>query len=192
MKTEQTTMIIGDKEIKEALAMTEKLGVDYGLEKKSVLHLRLLAEELFGMLRGIAGNITSEYKIVAEDKKFELHLKSDIKMTEDMREKLISVSSSGKNAAATGFTGKIRVMIAEALLSIKETAPYAVINTASAYSPVWIMSDYKTEVQKNADKDKVAQQAWDELEKSVLAKIANDIKVGVVGNSVEIIIYKAF
>ena len=192
MKTEQTTMIRGENGIKEALAMTEKLGVDYGLERKPVLHLRLLAEELFGMMRGIAGNIASEYKIIAEDRKFELHLKSDIKMTEEVREKLIGVSSSGKNAAAAGFTGKIRVMIAEALLSIREAAPYAVINTASAYSPVWIMSDYKTEVQRNADKDKTAQQAWDELEKSVLAKIADDIKVGVVGNSVEIIIYKEF
>ena len=192
MKTEQTTMIRGEKGVKEALAMTEKLGVDYGLERKPVLHLRLLAEELFGMMRGIAGNITSEYKIIAEDRKFELHLKSDIKMTEEVREKLIGVSSSGKNAAATGFTGKIRVMIAEVLLSIREAAPYAVINTASAYSPVWMMSDYKTEVQRNADKDKTAQQAWDELEKSVLAKIADDIKVGVVGNSVEIIIYKEF
>ena len=190
MKTEQTTIIRGEKGVSEALAMTEKLGADYGLERKSVLHLRLLAEELFGMIRGIAGNIASEYRIIAEDKKFELHLKSDIKMTEEVREKLIGVSSSGKNAAASGFTGKIRVMIAEALLSIREAAPYAVINTASAYSPVWIMSDYKTEVQKNADKDKAAQQAWDELEKSVLAKIADDIKVGVVGNSVEIIIYK--
>ena len=192
MKTEQTTMIRGEKVVKEALAMTDKLGVDYGLERKPVLHLRLLAEELFGMMRGIAGNIASEYKIIAEDRKFELHLKSDIKMTEEVREKLIGVSSSGKNAAATGFTGKIRVMIAEVLLSIREAAPYAVINTASAYSPVWIMSDYKTEVQRNADKDKTAQQAWDELEKSVLAKIADDIKVGVVGNSVEIIIYKSF
>ena len=192
MKTEQTTMIRGDKGVGEALAMTEKLGADYGLERKQVLHLRLLAEELFGMIRGIAGNIASEYKIVAEDKKFELRINSEVKMTEDMRQKLIGASSSGKNAAAAGFTGRIRVLIAEALLSMRESAPYAVINTASAYSPVWMMSDYKTEVMKNADKDKTAQQAWDELEKSVLAKIADDINVGVIGNSVEITIYKLF
>lgn len=192
MKTEQTTIIRGEKGVDQALAMTEKLGVDYGLERKPVLHLRLLAEELFGMIRGIAGNIASEYRIVAEDKKFELHLKSEVKMTEEMREKFIGASSSGKNAAAQGFTGRIRVLIAEALLSMRETAPYAVINTASAYSPVWMMSDYKTQVKNNADKDATAHDAWDELEKSVLAKIADDIKVGVVGNSVEIIIYKSF
>lgn len=192
MKTEQTTIIRGEKGVDQALAMTEKLGVDYGLERKPVLHLRLLAEELFGMIRGIAGNIASEYRIVAEDKKFELHLKSEVKMTEEMREKFIGASSSGKNAAAQGFTGRIRVLIAEALLSMRETAPYAVINTASAYSPVWMMSDYKTQVKNNADKDTTAHDAWDELEKSVLAKIADDIKVGVVGNSVEIIIYKSF
>lgn len=191
MKTENTTIIRGEKGVEEALSMTEKFGTDYGLQRKSVLHMRLLAEELFGMIRGIAGNIVSEYKIIAEDKKFELRLKSDIMMTDEIRERLIGASSSGKNAAASGFTGRIRVFIAEALVSMRETAPYAVINTASA-SPIWIMSDYKTEVMNNADNDKSSNEAWDELEKSVLAKIADEIKVGVVGDKVEIVIYKSF
>lgn len=192
MKTENTTIIRGEKGVEEALSMTEKFGTDYGLQRKSVLHMRLLAEELFGMIRGIAGNIVSEYKIIAEDKKFELRLNSDIMMTDEIRERLIGASSSGKNAAASGFTGRIRVFIAEALVSMRETAPYAVINNASAYSPIWIMSDYKTKVMNNADNDKSSNEAWDELEKSVLAKIADEIKVGVVGDKVEIVIYKSF
>ena len=44
----------------------------------------------------------------------------------------------------------------------------------------------------NADNDKSSNEAWDELEKSVLAKIADEIKVGVVGDKVEIVIYKSF
>ncbi len=39
--------------INEALVATEKLAVDGGLDKKQCLHLRLLAEELFGMIRSI-------------------------------------------------------------------------------------------------------------------------------------------
>ena len=187
--------IRGEKSIDEALAMTEKLGLDYGLEKKPVLHLRLLAEELFGMKRGISGDGAAEYKIIAEDKKFELHLKPAVDMTDELREKFIAVSSSKKNAAAVGITGKIRVLIADAMMSFKEAAPYASMS-ASSYvgnnGAVWIMSAYRTEVMKNANKNKEANEAWDELEKSVLAKVADDIKVSVLGNDVEIIIYKAF
>ena len=196
MKTEQTIMTNSEKGINEVLTATEKLGCDYGLDKKSVLHLRLLAEELFGLMRGIAGNTDAEYKIAAEDKKFELHLKSEVKMTDEMREKFLTASSSGKNAAAVGFTGKIRVFVANAMLSIKEMAPYAVMNTASAYTPgeasVWTMSEYRSEVLRAAAGSADAKNAWDELEKSVIAKIADDVKVSIVGKSVEIIIYKAF
>ena len=196
MKTEQTIMIRDEKEIKEALAITEKLGADYGLEKKPVLHLRLLAEELFGIMRGIAGDTAAEFKAVAEDKNFELHLKSEVKMTDEMREKFISTSSSKKNSAAKGFTGKIRVFAANTFLSIKEMAPYAMMNTVSAYAgdtaSVWTMSEYRNEVLKNIDKSKEATEAWDELEKSVVAKIADDIKVSIIGRNVEIIIYKTF
>ena len=186
-----------EKGINEVLAVTEKLGVDYGLEKKSVLHLRLLAEELFGMMRGIAGNTDAEYRIIAEDKKFELHLKAAVEMTEEMRGKFLDVSSSKKNAASSGFTGKIRVFIANALLSVKEMAPYAVMNTASAYTggdtaSVWTMSAYRTEVLKNVNKNKSADEAWDELEKSVIAKVADEIKVSIIGKNVDIIIYKEF
>lgn len=189
-------MIRDEKEIKEALAITEKLGADYGLEKKPVLHLRLLAEELFGIMRGIAGDTAAEFKAVAEDKNFELHLKSEVKMTDEMREKFISTSSSKKNSAAKGFTGKIRVFAANTFLSIKEMAPYAMMNTVSAYAgdtaSVWTMSEYRNEVLKNIDKSKEATEAWDELEKSVVAKIADDIKVSIIGRNVEIIIYKTF
>ena len=45
--------------IDEALSLTEKLGTESGICKKSVIHLRLLAEELLGMLRSIAGDVSA-------------------------------------------------------------------------------------------------------------------------------------
>lgn len=196
MKTEHTIVTNSEKGIDEILAVTEKLGKESGLEKKPVLHLRLIAEELFGMMRGIAGNTESEFRISAEDKKFELHLSAEVDMTDEMRAQFIGASSSGKNSAAKGFTGRIRVLIANTLLSVKEMAPYAMMNTVSAYAgdtaSVWTMSNYRNEIMKNIDKTKEANDAWDELEKSVIAKIADDIKVSVIGKKVEITAYKAF
>ncbi|MBS7263204.1 MAG: hypothetical protein KIG36_06325 [Eubacteriales bacterium] len=185
----------------DALAMTEKLGVEGGLERKQVLHLRLLAEELFGTLRSIAGDIRADYWLEAERKSYEMHMKSEIDLTEDMKKQLLTVATSGKNDAARGFMGRLKVMIAEFMLSTKEVMPYAMADAASAYpmvgfagesAAVWSMVYYKDEIQKHVHKSKEASEAWDELEKSIVANIADDVKVKIVGSKVEIVVYKAF
>lgn len=188
--------------LQKAFAMTEECGTGCGLDPKSNLHLRLLSEELFGMLRGIAGKVEANYWLETEGKHFELHMKSEIKMTPEMRTQFLAASSSGKNAAAKGVMGKIRMMIAGALLSMKEAAPYAMMNTAAAYSAgwnvvdestsVWSMSYYRKEMEESRSKSAEATDAWDELEKSIVANIADDVKVKIIGDHVEIIIDKAF
>ena len=200
MKTEQIVVTNQGQGLTDALALTEKAGVYAGLDRKPSLHLRLLAEELFGLLRGIAGEVEADYWIETEGKSFELHMTSEISVTEEMREQFLAASSSGKNAATATFMGKIRVMIANALLSAKEVLPYAMINAAAANpmggiagetSAVWSMAFYKEELQKNMADD-AASEAWDELEKSIVANIADDVKVSIAGKSVAITVYKAF
>lgn len=183
----------------EALAMTETIGAERGLNKKQSLHLRLLAEELLGMLHSITGKIDADYWIAAEGKNVEIHMKSDIKLTPEMRDQIVSASTSGKNDAARGIMGKIKVMIAGVLLSAKDQIPYAMINTVSAIggnagetSTMWSMSSYKNELEKHAGDSKNASEAWDELEKSIIANIADEIKVGIVGKTVEITVFKSF
>ncbi|MBP5269541.1 MAG: hypothetical protein ILO42_01130 [Clostridia bacterium] len=201
MKTEQITVSGTGAGIDEALALTERVGSDAGLGKKPQLHLRLLAEELFGIIRGIAGEVVAEYWIESEGSRFELHLKSDVKLTEEMRDHFLAASSSGKNSAAVSFMGKIRVMIADLLISAKETLPYAMMNTVAAYptggtagevSSVWSLSIYRDEVRSRVGESEEASEAWDELEKSIVANIADDIKVSIVGKKVEMILVKEF
>ena len=201
MKTESIRISSNGAGMSEALTATEKLGIEKGLEKKPVLHLRLLAEELFGMLRGIAGDVEATYWIETENNQIEMHMKADVKMTDDIKEQFLAASSSGKNYAARGFMGKIKVMIADVLLSMKEMAPYSMVNTVSSYPmggvggetvSVWSMMAYKDEVRKQMIKSKEAHEAWDELEKSIVANIADDVKVKIVGRNVEIIVYNNF
>ena len=75
------------------------------------------------------------------------------------------------------------------------------MNSAAAYSAggaideaaaVWTMSGYTNEIRKNIDKSSEAREAWDELEKSIVANIADDIKVSIAGKKAEITVYKAF
>lgn len=202
MKKTDTIMITWDGQgVDKALALTEKLAVAQGLEKKQTLHLRLLCEELTGMLRGIAGEVQADYWLENEDKKFELHLNADVYLTEPMREKLLAASSDGKNFAAKGFMGKIRVIIGDILMSSKEVLPYTTVNAVPVFpsvaiagenAAVWSMMLYRKELYKHAKVSQEAAQAWDELEKSIVANIADDVKVKIIGNNVEIIVYKSF
>ena len=100
----------------EALAATEKLGAARGLGRKENLRLRLLAEELFGMVRGIVGDVEARYTVGQEGESFVLRLAFEPELTRETRRQLIAVSTQGGNAAAKGFMGKLRDMIAAALL----------------------------------------------------------------------------
>ena len=199
MKSAIITVTSSGQGIEEALSMTERFGKELGLAGKPVLHLRLLAEELFGMLRSIAGSVEASYWLDADGKKAELHMNSDVEMSLEMREKFLSASSSGRNDAAKGLMGRIRDMIGEMLLTAQDSAPYSMYNSNYLYSAddpfgdyVWSMSYYVEELQKKMETAKEAQEAWDELEKSIVASIADDIKVRIKGRNVEIILIKAF
>ena len=54
------------------------------------------------------------------------------------------------------------------------------------YPYMWTLENYKN----NTKKEK--EEAWDELEKSVIASVADDIVVGVKGKRADIIITKKF
>ena len=191
--------------MEEALAATEKLGLDSGLSHKENLRLRLLAEELIGLLRGISGDVEARYQARQEEKKFVLSLGADVRMTQEMRKQLLAASSSGKNSAARGFMGRLREMVAAILLpedgesdevsglalglmSLGGPARY----TAGVNAYAWSMSKYMSEVRSSREEDEDAADAWDELEKSIVANLADEVSVKIVGSAVEISIAKAF
>jgi hypothetical protein len=199
MRSDIITVTSKNVGIDQALEMTESISSENGLEKKQKLHMRLLAEELFGLLKGIAGDVEADYWIEVTGKKFDVHMKSEVRLTDEMKKQFLESSSTGENAAAKGVMGKIRVLIASALLSTKEVLPMALINTAAAYQPAggagasvdWSMVDYRNHIKKENGNNETAE-AWDELEKSIIANIADDVKVKILGNKVEIIVFKNF
>ena len=193
--------------LKAVLAEVEKVTTYNGLENKKALRLRLLAEELCGMLPGLIQNFSGEFWAENNGDNYELHveLKAD-DMNIDLRDELISVSKSGKNAAAKGIMGKIRA-VAETMLLVAsdptlQTLPEggfydgqgfnmgfgyidSTIAVETGYIYSWSLYSYKTAVEEKEDE-------YAELERSIVAKLADDIIVGVRGNNVEIVVKKSF
>ena len=194
--------------LEAVLNEVEKVTTYNGLEEKKALRLRLLAEELCGMLPGLIKNFSGNFwaENDADNYEFHVELKAD-DMNIELKDELISVSKSGKNAAAKGIMGKIRVVAETMLLAAfdpdiapipvdREYQDYNGFNMAfgyidqtiayeTGYVYSWSLYNYKTAVEEKEDE-------YAELERSIVAKLADDIIVGVRGKKVEIVVKKSF
>ena len=188
----------GKKEELEAIfTEVEKCAAYHQLNQTATLRLRLLAEEMVEMLPSLLENAEGSFWLENNGKKFELHLSVKANRVDlDARDKLIAISTSGKNAAAVGIMGKIRAAAETMLLASQDVAglvDFADMDNldmvaSGAYSLQWSLRYYAQNVKKDAEN----KEAWDELEKSVIANLADDVIVGVKGNQVDIIVCKEF
>ena len=195
--------------LESVLSEVEKVTAYNGLGDKKALRLRLLAEELCGMLPGLTQNFSGDFWAENDGDNYELHVELKAEdMTIELRDELISVSKSGKNAAAKGVMGKIRAVAETMLLAALDPTlppplpagefydghgfnmgfgyidPAIAVETGYVYS--WSLYSYKVAVEENEG------DAYAELERSIVAKLADDIIVGVRGNNVEIVVKKSF
>lgn len=204
MKTDVITITPNGAGFESALLETERAAAYRDLEQKQALRLRLLAEEMAGMLKTLIGDEPFYYWVESEGTAFSLHLKTQTIMTQTLREALLKTSSSGKNAAAKGFMGRLR----EILTTMSESYDPAVSELGYGYSYVdvtgfdasmdmspnatllgWSLKAYRDAVTENKEREP---EKWDELEKSITAKLADDVKIFIRGNNVEMVIEKTF
>ena len=179
------------------LAEVEKCTAYNQLDPKSALRVRLLAEELVSMLPLLLEHAEGKFWIENSGSKYELHVAMKSKNTDYLtRERLLSVSSTGKNAASAGVMGKIRAA-AELLLfpandDVNVTDFIGFDGDAdSSFTHSWSLRQYENQVRRQDEND-VKAEAWDELEKSIIARLADDVVVGIKSKQVDIILRKTF
>ena len=209
MKTDTILVTKTDESIRSALSQTQAAADYRGLSHKESLQLRLFAEEMLGMLREITGEPEAAFWVESEAKHFQLHLCAQPRLTDAMREELLSTSTTGKNAAATGVMGKLRDLFERAFIEPKlvnqstyymqgALLPYGMEGfnpltySLSADMVVWSMKRYKTTVSAEKETMPEAQEEWDELEKSIVANLADEVSVAIQGRKVEMTVYKSF
>jgi len=203
MRTKEITIHSSGEGMNEALELAESVGAEAALTERQSRQLRLLTEELLGMLRAITGDAVAQFWIEREDRLCRLHLAADPRMDKEMRRQLLSAASSGENAAAKGFMGRLREAIAGVMLPERANEPTLfALGAMSMSSPgsyragsvsyEWSLRQYREAVGGRKDGDDEASAAWDELEKSIVANIADEVSVGILGDEVEMIVTKAF
>ena len=188
----------GTRDLGAILTESERVAEYNGLSHKQALQLRLLCEEIDGMLPNIIDEFEGELWIDFEDGECKVNVSIKIpEFNTDKKEELIGIAKNKKNAAAVGIVGKIRDAIEDFFLDEERIK---VVSLSSGtfglgtgysegvdYSYLWRLEQYRNSVKKEGRAE-----AWDELEKSVIASVADDVIVGVKGRQANIIIVKKF
>ena len=188
----------GTRDLDAILKESQKVAVYNELSNKQALQLRLLCEEIDGMLPKIIDDFNGDFWIEFVDGVCKV--KASVEFAEFSAEKkdaLVDVAKNKKNAAVVGIVGKIRselenIFLDETALQICAMSSGS-FRLATGYSEgvdyayLWTLEQYR----ENVNKDEKPED-WDELEKSVIASVADDIIVGVKGKKADITIVKKF
>ena len=204
MKSNVCKIENGTKDLAAILRESEKVAVYNELTHKQTLQLRLICEEIDGMLPNIIDDFYGEFWIDFEDGvcKVNVSLRFE-EFTAKKKEELVAIAKNKKNASASGIVGMIRSALEDVFLEgdsfgggdLSLESRYFVTEYyngvdqfyASDYSRLWSLENYRSTVKSEEKTEK-----WDELEKSVLASVADDVVVGVKGMCADIIVVKKF
>ncbi len=190
MKTDVINISRSEDNLKKILSETKKTTDYASLDSKQAIKMRLIAEEFIGMLKELSQDFDGKFWIESEELAFSFVAQIRINEVMDLqtKRKFVNVSTAKKNTTK-GIMGKIRDIVENLLYP--ENAMYAStfvsyqLETAVLLNDQWTLKRYKDVERDNAE-------PWDELEKSIIANLADDVIVSVKGNNVEIVIVKNF
>lgn len=173
----------------DAMKQSAKTAEFVGLDARQTLHLQIMTEELLSLIRSITGSMEAAFWIENDADYFELHLITETRMTQEKRAHLLQTASSGKNAAAATFLGKLRNFLEEATTPSERNQgnviPEDVLNKLLTHQVLPQDTFRNTE-------SSVDLSSWDGYEKSILNHVADNVRIAIRGDMVDITVVKDF
>ncbi|MCR5100420.1 MAG: hypothetical protein K6B41_03590 [Butyrivibrio sp.] len=206
LETKEVKILSDGEDIKEILDEAEEFACSMDLTAKEVRWVRLLTEETMALVREITGEPAIRINFKGEGKKCLIHLEIDALLDKKVRDELIEISKKKRNESAKGVLGRIRDVIEQMMCMPDEdlAEEYVLRDTMMGTSsgldfpgPVdmgmvsWTLQDYRSNI-KNGLNEGQNSEEWDELEKSVVANLADDVRIGIKGTHVEVDVIKNF
>lgn len=196
MITNRCVLNGSDEDLKKVLEEVEHAAAYNQLAHKPSIQLRLLAEEMIGIEKGILGFVRGEFYMENEGKEYKFHLEAQLNLEASERDAFVNVSSSKSNEAYKGFKGKLLKVIDS--MTGANAAAGGMSPLASGYMEnevitgfqsngldLWQLTRYEEECRDN-------QEIWDEMEKSIVARLADEILIGFREGKLTMTVIKAF
>ena len=159
-----------------AQEVVENYIFDTAIKGKDALRLRLLSEEVLRLAKSIIGYGIMNFWLEGNSRVTKIYLTAENHMDKTREDELISVSTTGENSVEQGFFGKLRSLF--------------VMDTPGTSK--WSLKEYQEELRRRKEEDKYSQEAWDDLERSLVANLADDIEVGVGKDEIKMVVTKDF
>ena len=170
-----------ENNIKVILRETEKIASENNFTPKQEMHLRLLTEEAICMLPEIVQYGSGTFWIECFYSRFEIHIKVTPTDVEILRKNKAQKSTFQKQ----GILRKICAAFEDAIEeSRKEKQKKKDAMTS------WSLMTYIDSVKRSGKNKNL--EAWDELEKSVIANLADDVTISTIDDDVEVVVVKEF
>ena len=165
-----------ERDIDRAYQLLDDYIFDVKLEGKNALRLRLLTEEIIRLAKSIVDETTLEMWFEGDSRLANIYLAADNNIDTNKQKELLSVSKTGENVADSGFFKQlVKAFLFEAPAERE-----------------WSLKDYRREVLNKRKEDKYSLEAWDDLERSLVANLADDIQVSIDKNKIKMVVIKDF
>lgn len=158
--------------IARVITATEKFGARLKLSPKNIMQLQLISEELIGIVRNILEDAKATFWIEGSGLLCRIHLHMPTSVESAEYQKLIALSTSGRNAAVQNLSGKIWQMTMNGILQKKDN------EEKKGRSFTWSLREFESTGDTSL------------LGESILSSMANDVQVKVTKKSVELIVVK--
>ena len=201
MTTDKIHITEGEECMNRILKEAERLAEYEKYGPKDSIRLRLLAEEAVGMVKGIVGNLNADIWFDGDQEISTVCVKGTTEMDRSKFDELMSVSSTGSNTLAKGLMGKISEVIQLTFMNPGDISKYDLLNYGMVapgldepdlysyqmmQSNLWSLKQYREGLFDHKEESDDSAQAWDEMEKSIVGNLADDIQVGINRGTVEI------
>ncbi len=173
---------------------------------KDTMRLRLLTEEAIGMVKGITEEIKADIWFEGDEEVCKIHIAGKTDMSRSKYDELMSMSFSGNNTLTKGLAGKIGEVIQLTFMSPGDIGKTALLNygtllpdedlSDSGYAfqtlqcDLWSLQQYRQSLFDEKDADPENSLAWDELEKSIVGNLADDVQIGINRGKIEVTIVR--
>ncbi len=200
MKTNVIAVKNSGTGMEAALNEAERFAQYQYFNRQETLRVRLLAEEMMSFVTSIVGDFYAIFWVEGEGKEARLCLEADAKVDFDRREQLLELSTSGKNAAHRTFMGKLVGIFEYCMMSYDTSVKYGgdyadfmfddVPNYG--YERMWSLKAMRESLDGSEAGSGENAEKRDDLEKSIVASLADEVLVGVRSHKVQLIIKKTF
>ena len=121
MKSNVCKIEKGTGDLSAILNESEKVAAYIGLDRKQSSQLRLLCEEIDGMLPNVIDDFEGSFWIEHDDGVCKIKASIEVaELNATKKKDLIAVAKNNKNAAAVGIIGKIRNLIENFFCKLKD------------------------------------------------------------------------